>query len=93
LLTVIAVLFGLVTIWSADHYADLREQGDAVKNSALVDRFGVRIPDPRPAIERAELRMRATAFGGLAVVTGLVAAGSVVGALLVRPPNEPRAPG
>jgi hypothetical protein len=92
LLMVVAVLFGVVAIWSAGRYVRLQEQVDAVKDSALVERFGVRIPDPRPAIERVELRMRATAFGGLAVVAGLVAAGVAIGALLVRPPRGSRAP-
>lgn len=94
LLAVVAVLFGVVALWSVSRYTALKEQVDAVEDAALVDRFGLRIPDPRPAIERAELRVRATAFGGLAVVVGLVAAGAAVGALLVRPPKgAPTAPG
>lgn len=94
LLAVVAVLFGVVALWSVGRYAALREQVDAVEDAALVDQFGVRIPDPRPAIERAELRVRSTAFGSLAVVAGLMAAGAAVGALLVRPPKDaPTAPG
>lgn len=93
LLAVIAVLFGIVAFWSAVRYADLQEQIDAVRDTALIERFGARIPDPRPAIVRAELRVRATAFGGLAVVAGLFAVAAVAGALLVRPPGESRAPG
>jgi Short C-terminal domain len=92
LLVVVAALFGAMALWSVGRYADLRGQIDAVKDSALVDRFGVRIPDPRPTIERAELRLRATAFGGLAVVSGLVTVGATVSALLVRPPKDLRAP-
>lgn len=93
LLAFIAVLFGVVALWSLSRYAELQQQINTVQDSALVERFGVRIPDPRPAIERAELRVRATAFGGLAVVTGLVTVGAVIGALLIRPPKEPGAPG
>lgn len=89
-LAVVAVLFGLVALWSFDRYLMLNEQANAVEDQALVERFGIRIPDPRPAIERAELRARASTFGGLAVVTGLVAVGAVLGTLLVRPPRSPK---
>ncbi|MGH3112683.1 MAG: SHOCT domain-containing protein [Gaiellaceae bacterium] len=58
LLAMVAVLFGAVALWSVSRYAALREQVDAVEDAALVDRFGVRIPDPRPAIEQAELHVR-----------------------------------
>lgn len=92
LLAVVAALFAVVALWSTGRYVELRKQVDTVKDSALVERFGVRIPDPRPAIERAELRMRATAFGGLAVVAGLVTVGMAVAALLVRPPSGSFAP-
>ena len=87
LLAVVAALFAVVALWSTGRYVELRNEAATVKDSALVERFGVRIPDPRPAIERAELRMRASAFGAFAIVAGLVTVGMAVAALLVRPPS------
>ncbi|MGH8933755.1 MAG: hypothetical protein ACRDZO_24750 [Egibacteraceae bacterium] len=86
-LTAIALLFGCVAIWSGSRYADLRAQAESIEEEALVERFGISIPDPRPTIERAQLEVRATAFGGLAAVTGLFAVGALATALLVRPPK------
>ena len=91
-LTAIALLFGCVAIWSGSRYADIRAQADSIQDEALVERFGLSIPDPRPTIERAQLEVRATAFGGLAAITGLFAVGALATALLIRPPTVPRTP-
>jgi len=93
LLAIVAVLFGAIAFWSAVRAVDLQEQASSVRDAALVERLGIRIPDPRPAIERAEFQVRATAFGGLTLVAGLFAVAAVAGALLVRPPRKSRPPG
>lgn len=85
-MAVVALLFGLVAGWSGLRYLDLHGQAQAVKDTAIAKGFGIRIPDPRPTIDRAVLEAKATAYGGLAAGTGITALGSLVGALFVRPP-------
>jgi hypothetical protein len=87
-MAVVALLFALVAGWSGLRYLDLNAQAEAIENAAIAQGFGVRIPDPRPTIERAALEAKATAYAGLAAVTGVIALGTVVGALFVRPPRE-----
>ncbi|PZS37837.1 MAG: hypothetical protein DLM62_16990 [Pseudonocardiales bacterium] len=88
-MAVVALLFGLFAGWSGLRYLDLSTHAEAIKDSAIARGFGLKIPDPRPTIERAGLEARAAAYGGLAAVTGLIALGSLVGALLLRPPRQP----
>ncbi len=57
-------------------------------DTAIAKGFGIRILDPRPAIDRAVLEAKATAYGGLAAVTGVTALGALVGALCIRPPRS-----
>lgn len=87
-MAVVALLFALVAGWSGLRYLDLNAQAEAIENAAIAQGFGVRIPDPRPTIERTVLEAKATAYAGLAAVTGVIALGTVVGALFVRPPRE-----
>ncbi|MGB8960519.1 MAG: SHOCT domain-containing protein [Pseudonocardiaceae bacterium] len=89
-MAVIALLFGVVAGWSGVRYLQVSGQAAATKNATIVRGFGVRIPDPRPSIDRAVLEAKATAYGGFAAVTGLIAVGTLIGALLVRPPPESR---
>jgi hypothetical protein len=63
-------------------------QAQAIKDTAIAKGFGVRIPDPRPTIDRAVLEAKATAYGALAAGTGITALGTLVGALFVRPPRR-----
>jgi hypothetical protein len=91
-MVVVALLFGVVAGWSGLRYLDMRTQADAIKNTAIAQGFGVRIPDPRPTIERAVLEAKATAYGGLAAVTGVIALSTLLGALFVRPPSSPAEP-
>jgi hypothetical protein len=86
-MVVVALLFGLVAGWSGLRYLDLHTQADAIHNTAIAQGFGVRIPDPRPTIERAVLEAKATAYGSLAAVTGVVALSTLLGALFLRPPS------
>ena len=60
----------------------------ATKDTTIVRGFGIRVPDPRPSIDRAVLQAQATAYGGFAAVTGLIAVGALAGALVVRPPRQ-----
>ena len=91
-MAVVGVLFGLVAAWSAVHYFDLSGQAAALRDASLARGFGVRIPDPRPSIERSILEAKATAYAVLAAVTGLITCGALIGALLVRPPRPRRGP-
>ncbi|MGH3550150.1 MAG: hypothetical protein ACRDQU_18960 [Pseudonocardiaceae bacterium] len=74
--------------WSGLRYLDVHGQAQAIKDTAIAKGFGIRIPDPRPAIDRAVLEAKATAYGGLAAVTGVTALGALVGALCIRPPRR-----
>ena len=72
-------------------WADARAQASEVQDAALAEAFGVRIPDPRPALERLELRTRALVFGVVALTsgaTGLLALG--VWAIVRPSPPPPR---
>ena len=84
-MVVVALLFGLVAGWSGLRYLAIHAQADATKNTAIAQGFGVRIPDPRPTIERAVLEAKATAYGGLAAVTGVMALSTLLGAVFLRP--------
>lgn len=88
-MVVVALLFGLVAGWSGLRYLDIHTQADAIKNTAIAQGFGLKIPDPRPTIERAMLEAKATAYGGLAAVTGVMALSTLLGGLFLRPPSSP----
>lgn len=88
-MALVALLFGLVAGWSGVRYLDVHAKAAATKDTTIVRGFGIRVPDPRPSIDRAVLEAKATAYGGFAAVTGLIAVGSLVGALVVRPPRQP----
>jgi hypothetical protein len=89
-MAVVALLFGLVAGWSGLRYVEVNGQAQAIKDTAIAKGFGVRIPDPRPTIDRAVMEAKATAYGALAAGTGITALGTLVGALFVRPPRRPR---
>ncbi len=91
-MAVVALLFGVVAGWSGLRYLDVTAQGETIKDAAIAQGFGVRIPDPRPTIERGVLEAKATAYGALAAMTGVVALGALAGALFVRPPASHTAP-
>jgi hypothetical protein len=88
-MALVALLFGLVAGWSGVRYLDVHAKAAATKDTTIVRGFGIRVPDPRPSIDRAVLDVKATAYGGFAAVTGLIAVASLVGALVVRPPRQP----
>ncbi len=87
-MAVVALLFGVVAGWSGLRYLDMHAQAQAIKDAAIAQGFGVRIPDPRPTIERGVLEAKATAYGALTAVTGVIALSTLAGALLIRPPTN-----
>jgi hypothetical protein len=89
-MALVALLFGSVAGWSGVRYLDVHAKAAATKDTTIVRGFGIKVPDPRPSIDRAVLEAKATAYGGFAAVTGLIAVGTLVGALVVRPPRQPR---
>lgn len=85
----VVVVFGLLALWGAMNWLSATAAADAVEDEAIVDVMGVRIPDPRPALERGELRVRAfgwSLIGGFSALMSLLAAGIY---WLVRPPPLP----
>ena len=85
----VAVVFGLIALWAAWHWLTASAAADAVADAAIVDVMGVRIPDPRPALERGELRVRAFGWslvGGASALVSLFALGIY---WLVRPTRLP----
>jgi hypothetical protein len=85
----IAVLFGAVALLSGVRWGTTAAQIDQVQDTALVDTLGVRVPDPRPAFERAELRMRAFGWAVVTAGTGLLALIAAGMFALVRPAPLP----
>lgn len=88
-LLAIAVLFGAIALLCAVKWGTTRAQIDEVRDADLIDTLGVRVPDPRPAFERTELRIRA--FGWAVVAVGSAVVALIAAALyaLVRPPPLP----
>ena len=87
-MALVALLFRVVAGWSGVRYLEVHAKAAATKDTTIVRGFGIRVPDPRPSIDRAVLQAQATAYGGFAAVTGLIAVGALAGALVVRPPRQ-----
>lgn len=87
-MAVVALLFGAVASWSGVRYLQLNGQAAAIKDASIARGLGFRIPDPRPSIDRAVLEAKATAYGAFTAGTGLIALGTLTGALLIRPRRE-----
>lgn len=85
----IAVLFGAIALVCAVQWAGTAAQIDEVRDAALIDTLGVRVPDPRPAFERTELRMRAFGWAVVTVGAGLIALIAAGFYALVRPSPLP----
>ena len=85
----IAVLFGAIALLCAVKWGTTVAQIDEVRDAALIDTLGVRVPDPRPAFERAELRIRAFGWAVVAVGSGVVALVAAALYALVRPAPLP----
>lgn len=85
----IAVLFGAVALLCGVKWATTKAQIDDVQDAALIDTLGVRVPDPRPAFQRTELRMRAFGWAVGAAGTGLIGLTALGMFALVRPSPLP----
>lgn len=89
----VAIVFGLLACFGALRWADLRDQAAATPDAALVEGLGVTLPDPRPALLRVELRLRAFVYGSAAIGFGGVALLALASWALVRPPRHPESVG
>ena len=87
---VIACVFGVIALWAGSNWLGATSAIDEVEDASIVDVMGVQIPDPRPALERGELRLKAFGWGivgGTSLLFALLAFGIY---LLVRPTPLPR---
>ncbi len=81
------IVFGLVCVFAAAQWLSTRSRVDDVPDRALVEALGVEIPDPRPAVERGQLRLQSLLWG---VVTGAAATMTLLSLavyLMSRPPG------
>lgn len=85
----VAIVFGLLSLFSAVQWLTTRASIDDVADRPLVDVVGVEIPDPRPALERGQLRLQSMVWGFVSAGTGMVALLFGVLYLLARPPRAP----
>lgn len=85
----IAVLFGAIALVCGVQWATTTAQINDVQDAALVDTLGVRVPDPRPAFERTELRIRAFGWAVVAAGSGLIALVAAGISALARPTPLP----
>lgn len=86
----IAILFGLVAVAGAVQWASARSRTAAIEDVPLADVLGVEIPDPRPAIERGQLRLQALVWQVVTLATGTSALLFFALYLLARPPTAPK---
>ncbi len=88
----VAVVFGLLAATAGVQWATTRSAIDEVRDEPLVDVVGVQIPDPRPALERGQLRLQSLVWGVIAAAAAAVALLSLIVFLLARPPRAPALP-
>ena len=86
----IAALFGLATLVGGFQSLSLRSRIATVEDAALVDAMGVQIPDPRPAIQRTELRLMAFVWSVVAIAALIPTLLALLTYVVVRPPPPPR---
>lgn len=84
-----AIVVGAMCAFSATQWLSTRDRIAAVPDSALIEGFGVSIPDPRPGLERTQLRVVSLLWGFASGVTGGLALLFLVIYALARPPKEP----
>lgn len=87
---IVAVLFGLISLWSLAQWVTTRNAVAEVPDDPLIEVVGVGIPDPRPALQRGELRLRAFVWGAAAVASGTMLLLGALAYFLVRPTPLPR---
>lgn len=91
-LLAVAILFGLLCLVSAVQWASTRARIAAVEDAPLVEALGVEIPDPRPAIERGQLRLQALVWQLITIAAGAIALVFLALWALTRPPPAPAPP-
>lgn len=64
---VVGGVFAVVTVFAGLQWQSVRSQVGEVADADLVEALGIRIPDPRPAIQRGELRLKAFVWGVVTV--------------------------
>jgi hypothetical protein len=89
---VLAALFGVLTLIGGVQWLRTRARIDDVADKPLVEALGVAIPDPRPAMERAQLRIQALVWGVAGVAAAML--GLLFSAVyaVARPPGGLRGP-
>ena len=88
----VAVTFGLVALVAGLQWAALRSDIADLPDKPLIEALGVEIPDPRPAIERTELRIKAFVWGVVSISSLVLCLFAVGVYQLVRPTALPRDP-
>lgn len=86
---VLAVACLLAAAWSGLRWREANAAAAAVQDRALVEAFGVSLPDPRPSLERTELRARAFLHGSVAVGAAGLGLISLAVSALLRPAPPP----
>lgn len=88
-----ALVFGLLFLLTAAQWLSTRARVDDVADVPLIEVVGVEVPDPRPALERAQLRIQSLLWGALAGASGAAATLFVAvyliarGDITLRPPS------
>lgn len=88
----VAIVFGLLCAASAIQWAATRARIAAVDDTPLVEALGVEIPDPRPALERGQLRLQALVWQLASAGTGVVTLLFAALYALLRPSAAPPRP-
>lgn len=86
----VTLLFGALAVWAGLQWSSTRQAVAEVPDDPLIEVLGVRIPDPRPAVQRTELRVRALLWGAGAAGATTIALLAAAAYLLVRPSPLPK---
>ena len=86
---IMATVVGLMCAFSATRWLSTRSELADIPDEALIDVMGVEIPDPRPALERAQLRVVSLLWGFGAGLTGAITLLFLALHALARPPAGP----
>lgn len=90
-LTAVTLLFGLLGLAAGYQWLQIQERVAAVEDRPLVEALGLRVPDPRPAMERTALRVRGAVYGVAAIAAAVMALLALGLRLLVAPSRPPPA--
>lgn len=86
---IVAVLVSILFVIALLEWLSTRAAVDDVEDRPLVEALGVEIPDPRPAVERAQLRVQAAFWGFASLVTAAAALLFLAFWALTRPSPPP----